>query len=99
MEVPWLECHYNTTRGRFHAYPGSEAFDLPDLLNGRFGNHTIQEGTVFLQSWLFFGLLSETLGSGQSLDYREWVQNYDAPGRMDRILISPSLERHLRILE
>ncbi|EXJ77752.1 hypothetical protein A1O3_09981 [Capronia epimyces CBS 606.96] len=64
-EVPYL-CkpeHINIKPLSFSDYPAQLGFDKQAILFGDYSQHSVSDIASFLQTWLFFGLLEEFIGS------------------------------------
>lgn len=69
-EVPFL-CAVEYDGLEFSSYPARRGWNKERLLNGDLTEHTATETAAFLQTWLFFGALTETLGCRiQSEDFK-----------------------------
>lgn len=80
VKVPFLGVFYDG--GDFSTYPESKGWVTELLLWGQLGRRTGPDAESFLQSWLFFGALSEVLGTmGIELDQEDFVRS-DALGNM-----------------
>ena len=100
VAVLWTGAQYEDYTGRsdqFMTYPRRMGFDLNELQSGSFVQHSQRDGLKFLQSWLFFGLLTEALGNESGVILRFWVEGYesDAPG--PKKMMSPHLGKYLDV--
>lgn len=71
---------------------------MQELRRGSFGEHDIVEGTAFLQSWLFFGLLCEAFDEGSEVVYQYWVKDFDNEQVAQKTMYSPQLPKYLDII-
>ncbi|KAK3332830.1 hypothetical protein B0T19DRAFT_457816 [Cercophora scortea] len=55
------QCTWDYTR--FDAFPKRAQMNADDVCHGRVPNHDLPRACAFLQSWLWFGVLFETLGA------------------------------------
>ena len=81
-EVPYL-CRnsYSDNLGvDFASYPAKAGFDKQRLAKGDYSQHSQPKTAIFLQSWLFFGLLGEFIGT--TVDRRPFI----ATGRKGQIV-------------
>ena len=70
-------------------------FDIAELCNGSFGQHRIDEGFAFFQSWLFFGLLRKALAEHSEVILKRWVQDYESTIIDQKYMMKPHLARYL----
>lgn len=78
VKVPFLGVLYDGSD--FSTYPQSKGWDTEQLLSGWLGERLGADAESFLQSWLFFGALSEVFGTvGIELDQEDFVRS-DASG-------------------
>ena len=62
VKVPCLSSKpYENKTGRFEDYPAQRGWDISLLKQGIFTQHSSEDTSVFLQDWLFFGVLHEVL--------------------------------------
>jgi hypothetical protein len=100
-----MGAEYAPSSCEFRDIPQQWGFTLDDLLQGDFGNQGVRQGLSFLQTWLFFGLLQETLGSQQRIVPQEWIAQYDWTAEYAstqvrrRYLMSPKLRSYLMMIE
>ena len=73
-------------------------FDLEQLQAGSFGAHSQEEGLVFLQAWLFFGLLKEAFADKADIIYEYWIEDWGNPENIHKIMQSPHLTKYLDVI-
>lgn len=82
FDIP-IVCTENYDYKDFATYPTRKGYDISKLVTGNFDG--LEDLPKFLQTWLYFGLLSSILGV--NIDYREF--------EMDGLLSTVALPRYL----
>lgn len=74
----------------FDLYPASCGFSLDELLIGNFSQKAEHDTAVFLQDWLYFGVLLVTLGTSKGM----YIERH--PSTQYGRVTTASLEKHLQ---
>ena len=91
ITVPFIEDGFYDNQG-FLDFPSRQGFTISTLQRGELGSHTVTDVRRFLQGWLFFGALSEFLGT--TLDPLDFVCEDELREGKSRLSTKP-LGEHL----
>ena len=98
IQVPYL-CNQMYDGGDFDSYPLRAGFDVPTIASSNFESKTREACIGFLQSWLYFGLLSDFFGALAEFRLSDFINHADNGSRTVTTRKLPYIIRKWNALE